>query len=387
MSDRPHLSRRGFLASACCLAAAPVFTPLTFAAMPGDNRFVAIVLRGAMDGLALVQPYGDPLLKQLRPDLALGRDAGLIDLDGFFGLHPAASELMPLWTAGELAFVHSVSTPYRDARSHFDGQDILETGGSSADGLRSGWLNRTLSVMAQPAAAIDVTTSRDLILSGPNKSEVWSTQSDITLGGDALQFLTRLYRNDPVFATAMAEAVGVDDFSDQLYGDTKRGQGVHEVARLAGGLLREQYRVAAFSIGGWDTHIRQTPDFAKAAKQLALAITTLKETLGPDAWSKTAVVAMTEFGRTVRQNGSAGTDHGTGGCCVMAGGAIKGGRVLGRWAGLGDGDLLDGRDLMPTGDVREVAAAMLYRQFDVPISALTSTIFPGLDFSNRSAYL
>ncbi|NKN37622.1 DUF1501 domain-containing protein [Agrobacterium sp. a22-2] len=387
MSDRTNLSRRGFIASACCLAAAPVFTPLTFAAMPGDNRFVAIVLRGAMDGLALVQPYGDPLLKQLRPDLVVGADAGLLDLDGFFGLHPAAADLMPLWKAGELSFVHSVSTPYRNARSHFDGQDILETGGSSTDGLRSGWLNRTLSVMAQPTAAVDVSTSRDLILAGPNKSEVWSTQSDVTMDGDALQFLTRLYENDPVFATAMAEAVSVDGFSDKLYGDTKRGQGVHDVARLAGGLLREQYRVAAFSISGWDTHIRQAADFAKAAKQLALAITTLKETLGPEAWSKTAVVAMTEFGRTVRQNGSAGTDHGTGGCCVMAGGAIKGGRVLGRWAGLGDGDLLDGRDLMPTGDVREVAAAMLYRQFDVPMSALTSTIFPGLDFSNRSAYL
>lgn len=387
MSDRTHLSRRGFMASACCLAAAPVFTPLTFAAMPGDNRFVAIVLRGAMDGLALVQPYGDPLLKQLRPDLVVGADAGLLDLDGFFGLHPAAAELMPLWEAGELSFVHSVSTPYRDVRSHFDGQDILETGGLSTDGLRSGWLNRTLSVMAQPGAAIDVSTSRDLILAGPNKSEVWSTQSDITMDGDALQFLARLYKNDPVFATAMAEAVGVDGFSDRLYGESKRGQGVHDVARLAGGLLREQYRVAAFSISGWDTHIHQAVDFAKAATQLALAITTLKETLGPEAWSKTAVVAMTEFGRTVRQNGSAGTDHGTGGCCVMAGGAIKGGRVLGRWAGLGDGDLLDGRDLMPTGDVREVAAAMLYRQFDVPMSALTSTIFPGLDFSNRSAYL
>ena len=162
------LSRRGFLTSACCLAAAPAFIPVTFAAMPGDNRFITIVLRGAMDGLDLVQPYGDAGFAALRPTLALTPDTGLLDLDGHFGLHPAAAELMPLWRSRELAFVHAVSTPYRDQRSHFDGQDMLESGGEHVAEEKTGWLNRALAIIPRSDArrAIDVNTSTELILSG-----------------------------------------------------------------------------------------------------------------------------------------------------------------------------------------------------------------------------
>ena len=142
------LSRRSFLTSACCLAASPLITPMSFAAMPGDNRLVVIVLRGAMDGLDLVQPYGDAALSSLRPQLVTSPDQGLIDLDGFFGLNPTAADLMPLWNDGELGFVHAVSTPYRDQRSHFDGQDMLETGAARIGETRNGWLNRTLSTIS-----------------------------------------------------------------------------------------------------------------------------------------------------------------------------------------------------------------------------------------------
>lgn len=172
-----RLSRRGFLAGACCVAAAPILTPVSFAAMPGDNRFVTIILRGAMDGLDFVQPYGDPAYAALRPKLGLRPDTGLIDLDGFFGLNPAASALMPLWQAGELSFVHAVSTPYRDQRSHFDGQDMLETGGNGK-GERTGWLNRTLAVIPRSSdrKAIDINTSMELILSGPNEADLVVTE-------------------------------------------------------------------------------------------------------------------------------------------------------------------------------------------------------------------
>jgi len=382
------LSRRGFLAGACCAAAAPIVTPVSFAAMPGDNRLVTIILRGAMDGLDLVQPYGDPAFAALRPKLGLRPDTGLIDLDGFFGLNPAAAALMPLWQAGELSFVHAVSTPYRDQRSHFDGQDMLETGGNGK-GERTGWLNRTLAVIPRSGSrkAIDINTSMELILSGPNQADSWSSQSNFALAEDEIAFLDRLYAGDPAFAKAMEEAKKTDMSADSLYADGRRGAGITDMARLAGGMLREDYRIASFSINGWDTHVGQQGQFRKAVGALSTAIVTLKDELGEDAWKKTVVLAMTEFGRTARENGTNGTDHGTGGLAVLAGGAIPGGKVLGKWPGLSEDKLLDRRDLMPTGDVREVAAAMLYRQFGVEPGDLTAKVFPGLGFDTSSAYL
>jgi uncharacterized protein (DUF1501 family) len=383
------LSRRGFLTSACCLAAAPVFTPVTFAAMPGDNRFVTIVLRGAMDGLDLVQPYGDAGFAALRPTLALTPDKGLIDLDGHFGLNPAAAGLMPLWQAKELAFVHAVSTPYRDQRSHFDGQDMLESGGAHVAEEKTGWLNRALAVIPRSDArkAIDVNTSTELILSGPNNVDVWASDSSLRPARDEMQFLMRLYAGDPPFRKAMDEAMRADKASMAAEPEGRRGERIADVAALAGNMLKGDYRIASFSITGWDTHVAQPGQFKRPAQDLAQAINTLKATVGPDIWSKTVVLAMTEFGRTVRENGSAGTDHGTGGCAVLAGGAIDGGRVLGRWPGIGDGQLLDDRDLAPTADVRELAAAMLYRQFDVTVDDLTGRIFPGLSFDKGSPFL
>lgn len=386
--ERFLLSRRGFLAGACCAAAAPVMTPVTFAAMPGDNRFVTIILRGAMDGLDMVQPYGDPAFAALRPKLGLTPANGLLDLDGFFGLNPAASALMPLWQAGELSFVHAVSTPYRDQRSHFDGQDMLESGGSER-GEKTGWLNRTLAVIPRADArkAIDINTSMELILSGPNAADSWSSRTNFALAEDEIAFLDRLYASDPPFAKAMTEAKATAMSADSLYADGKRGAGIADMARLAGGMLREKYRIASFSINGWDTHVGQQGQFRRAAGDLATAITTLKEALGADAWKQTVVLVMTEFGRTARENGTGGTDHGTGGLALLAGGAVPGGKVMGTWPGLGEGKLLDDRDLMPTGDVREVAAAMLHKQFGMSPESLTSKVFPGLSFDRSSVYL
>ena len=383
------LSRRGFLMTACCAAAVPAFSPVSFAAMPGENRFVTIVLRGAMDGLDLVQPYGDPAFAQFRPTLALKPDDGLIDLDGHFGLNPAAEALMPMWQAKELAFVHAVSTPYRDQRSHFDGQDMLESGAEAVHGERTGWLNRALSAIprSENRKAIDINTSMELILSGPNEADVWASSSNMTMAADEVGFFKRLYANDAEFSRVLAEALRTDMAAEQLFQDEKRGQGIRDIAKLAGGMLREDYRIASFSVDGWDTHAGQKAQFARTVKDLTIALTTLKDALGPDVWKKTTILAMTEFGRTARENGTGGTDHGTGGVAILAGGGIQGGRVLGKWPGLGDGKLLDDRDLMPTGDVREVAAAMLYRQFDVGSEALTNGIFPGLSFDRSSAYL
>jgi uncharacterized protein (DUF1501 family) len=383
-----RLSRRGFLAGACSAAAAPVLTPASFAATPGDNRFVTIILRGAMDGLDLVQPYGDPAFAALRPKLGRTPDTGLLDLDGFFGLNPAAAALMPLWQADQLSFVHAVSTPYRDQRSHFDGQDMLETGGMDKS-QKSGWLNRALAVIPRSDArrAIDINTSMELLLTGPNDVDNWSSRSDFALADDEIAFLERLYAGDPAFAKVLGEARQADSAADLLHGEGKRGGGIIEMARLAGGLLNGEYRIASFSISGWDTHVGQPAQFRKAAGDLATAIMTLRETMGEAAWNRTVVLAITEFGRTARENGTNGTDHGTGGAAILAGGAVAGGKVFADWPGLGDDRLLDERDLMPTGDVREVAAAMLYRQFDITPGNLTSKVFPGLSLDMSSALL
>jgi uncharacterized protein (DUF1501 family) len=374
------LSRRHFLAAACCAAASPLLTPVTFAALPGDRRFVTIVLRGALDSLYLLQPYNDPLLKFYRPDLALDPASGLLDLDGQFGLHGDAADLLPLWKSGELAIVNAVSTPYRNERSHFDGQDILESGGAKTADEKTGWLNRALASIprSESRKAIDVNTSAELILSGPNPVDTWSAQSDLAIEPDEIAFFQRLYGNDPDFAQAFGEAIKTDENADSIFAGGKRATDAAGIARLTAGMLKGDYRLANFSIGGWDTHIGQANIFRRPLKSLVAALTTLKAELGPEVWGKTVVLAMTEFGRTVRQNGSKGTDHGTGGLAIIAGGAIRGGQVYGRWPGLSEDRLFEGRDLMPTTDVREIAAALLNSQFDISSGDLTSKVFPGL---------
>lgn len=383
------LGRRSFLASACCLAASPLLTPVTFASVPGDRRFVTIVLRGAMDGLYLLQPYADPLLRQYRPELALDPSA-LVDLDGQFGLHGDAADLLPLWKSGDLAFVNAVSTPYRDQRSHFDGQDILENGGSIPDDEKTGWLNRALAAIPRTESrkAIDVNTSAELILAGPNPVDTWATQSDLALQPDELAFFQRLYEKDPDFSDAFAEAMQTDKDADSIFGGAQRTPDAAGIAHLTAGMLKGDYRLASFSIGGWDSHVGQTNVFRRPLRSLVAALVTLKAELGPEVWGNTSVLAMTEFGRTARQNGSRGTDHGTGGLAIIAGGAIRGGKVYGRWPGLAEGQLFESRDLMPTTDVREIAATLLHSQFNISGGDLTSRIFPGLSLDLRSqAYL
>ena len=384
-----HISRRFFLASACCAAAAPIVTPVSFAAVPGENRLLTIVLRGAMDGLALLQPYGDPLLAQYRPKLALDPGSGLIDLDGFYGLNPEAKALLPLWKAGELAFVNAISTPYRSGRSHFDGQDMLESGGASVADEKTGWLNRAIATIPRSEArkAIDVNTTSALILTGPNPADVWSTRADLDLAGDEVASLVRLYRNDPEFAAAMQEATKTDMSVDDIYEGANRGAKMVDIAKLAAGMLSREYRIASFSVTGWDTHIGQVNTFRRPVRELCDAILSVKTNMPADVWQKTAILAITEFGRTARENGSGGTDHGTGGLAILAGGAVKGGKVYGEFPGLAENRLLDGRDLMPTTDLRQLAGAMLHQQFGVTAGDIGNTIVPGMTFDRSASYL
>jgi uncharacterized protein (DUF1501 family) len=371
MDRRIFLKGLGVLG--CSAAAHPLLTTLTLAAAPGENRLVVIILRGAMDGLDVVQPRGDAGLAAARPGVLSKAQ----DLDGFFALHDGLSGLMPLWTAGELAFVHATSTPYRDKRSHFDGQDLLEAGTGkdlAPAAQRDGWLNRLLAVLPGAASETAWSVGREAmpVLAGKAPTESWAPDQDIAVSTPARSLLEHVYEGDPLFHAASATAFGLAGMEEG------EGEDTEMIAAFVAERLRGPARIAAFSLTGWDTHKGQERAIQKPLDRLQRAVLRLKAGTGPEVWGKTVVLAMTEFGRTVRQNGSGGTDHGTGGAMLVAGGAVKGGQVLGRWPGLTEADLYDRRDLMPTSDVRDWTAQVMAGLFGLERSLLERAIFPGL---------
>ena len=382
------LSRRKFLIQStvlgCSAAASPLLTPVTLAAAPGDNRLVVIILRGAMDGLSVVRPVGDADYAGYRPSLAVDDD--MQDLDGFFALNGVLKGLMPLWRAKELSFVQAVSTPYRDKRSHFDGQDLLETGSNDASGApksgQTGWLNRALGLLpnARQETAFSVGTARMLLLDGAQPYSSWSPGADLEMSPQTEALLARIYADDPLFASSAEMALDLSAKTDAMEGG--RAGNAKALAAFAAARLNEETRIASFSIGGWDTHNNQNRNLGRALKQLSEAILALKSGLGAN-WQRTTVMAVTEFGRTARENGSTGTDHGTGGAMVMAGGALNGGHVFGQWPGLGELELYQNRDLEPTDDVRRYLGWALRDLFGVEVSALGSTVFPGVDMGDN----
>ncbi|WP_224826619.1 DUF1501 domain-containing protein [Cognatishimia sp. MH4019] len=393
------MDRRLFLNGVlgCSLAASPLVTPVTLASAPWDTRLVVILLRGAMDGLDAVQPYGDPDLAGLRRTLMTGPEHGALDLDGFYALHPGFSALKPMWDAGELAFAHAVSTPYRDARSHFDGQDLLEAG-TGMDVPRAarttGWLNRFLQDMpgVQLKTAYAIGVDDLTILRGGQEVSRWSPDARLRLSTQAQRLLEVVYHDDPLFRDAALEAITITQAlrdAPEIEADepammagmapAARGNPAARMAEFAAERLREDTRIAAFSVNGWDTHARQAGAMQRRLGGLADTISILREDLGAEIWGKTAVLAMTEFGRTARENGSKGTDHGTAGAMIMAGGSIRGGKVYGTWPGLSDAALYEGRDLMPTRDVRAYAGWVMRGLFGLQSSRIETAIFPGLD--------
>lgn len=379
---------RSFAAVGCSVAAHPLLTPIALASAPGERRLVVILLRGGMDGLDVLQPVGDPGFETLRPTLA----SPATHLTDFYALNEGLEDLRPLWTNGELAFAQAVATPYRDKRSHFHGQDVLEAGTAldvATESVRDGWLNRLLQTMpgvtGETAYAVGLTDMK--ILKGPAPAASWSPNTKLPLSAQARLLLERIYMQDPLFHEAATEAIDLANSaatgSDMSVSDSDTParastQGTRTLARFAASRLNAETRIATFSITGWDTHRNQKRPLKLALFRLSDAILTLKSGLG-DNWRHTTVLAMTEFGRSVRENGNRGTDHGTGGLMLMAGGAVRGGQVYGDWPGLSEPALYDRRDIMPTADVRSYAAWTLRKTFGVGRHDLESSIFPGLD--------
>lgn len=403
-------SRRKFLAQSfalgCSAAASPFITPVTFASIPSDNRLVVIVLRGAMDGLDICAPLAEPMFRQYRPSLTTRNFA---DLDGFFALNENLGELMPLWKAGQLGFVHAVSTPYRDKRSHFDGQDLLEAGLMNVNGnLRdAGWMNRMLSLIpgAEQDSAFSVGRENMLILRGDFPVTSWAPESRVDMSPQGRLLLDAIYAKDPLFSQAGQTALTLaaqltmqkmnsDDAEDtemmaEMLNSMKEAQAAQNASGLAAfsaARLKEDTRFATFSIGGWDTHQRQERSIRNASQELQSALLTLHRDLGP-VWDKTCVLCVTEFGRTVQENGSGGTDHGTGGAMIMAGGAIKGRKVYGDWPGLNEAQLYERRDLMPTADLRRYAGWAAHDLFGLSVAQIESSVFPGVDMLDNPSFI
>lgn len=383
-------SRRGFLLGGASLVMGSTLPRVLFARAAGTGaasaRLVVVILRGALDGLAAVPPYGDPHYADLHRDLAIEKPGsnGALELDGHFGLHPSLAFLHERYLARELAVIHASSSPYRD-RSHFDGQAVLENGLARNMGSADGWLNRTLA--AWPAGpghhgerALGVGQNLPLILRGREEVMSRAAQPEPEADDDLLMRLADLYADDPWFASRLSRAVDSERLAPSMNAGNERGSRLKKSATLAGTLLAlpDGPDIAVFEATGWDTHANQggaSGNLARHLSGLDDALKTLASSLG-DRWAQTAVVVVTEFGRTAAMNGTRGTDHGTGTCCFVLGGAVAGGRVITDWPGLGPKDLYQGRDLMATLDLRSVFKGVLGDHLRVSAGALEASVFP-----------
>lgn len=367
------IDRRFFLGSAAGAAALLAAPRIAFAKAATDRRFVFIIQRGAADGLSTVAPVGDPAFAGLRGALVEDAQAGA-KLGSFFTLHPAMVETAKLYGAGEALFVHAVASPYRD-RSHFDGQNVLETGATGAYRLKDGWMNRLLGLLPQgEAKAIAVSPTVPMALRGPHDVSSYAPSALPTPTDDLLARVGDLYARDPQLAPLWNEAMATRKLTSDLTAGGQNGAATGALAaRLLAGEAGE--RVAFVETGGWDTHSGQRGRIAAQLKQLDALIGALKTGLGPD-WSNTLVLVATEFGRTAAINGTGGTDHGTASVAMLLGGAVKGGRVLGDWPGLAPATLYQDRDLRPTTDLDALTANALAQHYGLDLARTAATLFP-----------
>ncbi|HVZ98743.1 MAG TPA: DUF1501 domain-containing protein [Caulobacterales bacterium] len=353
----------------------------------GERKFIFIILRGALDGLAAVAPCGDPRYRALRPRLALpspGDPDGALALSEGFGLHPKLQFLKASWDARELAIVHAASSPYRE-RSHFEGQDVLESGGAGAYTQQDGWLNRALAASAARGEGVAIGEVVPLVLRGAAPATSWAPSAAPAPASDTLERLADLYSSDALLGPALARAVATDAVvGDAAMAGAGRGRyaGVQVLMQATARLLTAPNGpcAAVMSIDGWDTHANQGAADGGLALRLQVldsGLAALKTAMG-EHWRNTVVVMATEFGRTVAENGTGGTDHGTGGVCFVLGGPVRGGRFMGDWPGLSQQALYQGRDLAPANDVRAVFAGVLGDHWGIDPSLLRTRVFPGL---------
>ncbi len=352
-------------------------------------RFVFVVLRGGLDGLTAAPAVGDPDFAEARGPLAQfgAFNTAPPPLQGPFALHPLLPGLHAMYGRGELALLHAVGLPYRE-RSHFDAQQLLESGGTRPYELATGWLGRALEATGVAAGlrAVALQTAVPLALRGPAEVDTWAPSVLPEPAPDLVARLEVLYRNDPALAQALARARGLREepgLAANPEGPRAGGGRAAAVAlaKKAAEFLQRGSRVAVLEMGGWDSHANQAAAngaLSNNLRTLDAALTALREGLLPDGtWARTVVLVATEFGREVAVNGTLGTDHGTGGAAFVLGGAVKGGRVLADWPGLAKKDRFEGRDLRITTDLRAAIRPILHDHLQVPRAALDATVLPG----------
>ena len=387
------LTRRGVIAGTGVLFASASLPRVASAAGARDPRLVVIILRGALDGLSAVAPIGDPDYAGLHGAIALSRsgDHASLPLDSFFALNPAMPNFARQFAAKQAAVVHATATAYRE-RSHFDGQDVLESGMPGPGFVQSGWLNRAVAVLPKGGrvaakGALAVGPATPLVLRGPAPVLGWAPQNLPNAGDDLARRLIALYeQRDPQLARALGQGLDIDAIATREMGADLRPRGggpevaMQQAAQGAARLIAadDGPRIAVLAFDGWDTHANEggaTGRLAQLLGGLDRAFDELEKGLGAK-WADTAVVAITEFGRTAKINGTTGTDHGTASIAFLAGGALAGGRVVADWPGLKPENLYQNRDLRPTTDLRGVLKGLLADQFGLSAAVLAQEVFP-----------
>lgn len=381
------LNRRTLLAASTGAAALSVPLCAFGQAQATNKRLLILILRGGMDGLSAAPPIGDPAYAGVRGRLALPRtgQGAALPLDDTFGLHPDLPKLHALYRAGELLPIHACATAYRE-RSHFDAQNVLETGAAAPFARAEGWLNKALAALppARPEMAMALAAQAPLILRGAAPVATWSPSALPDVHSDTLERLLALYdRRDPALANALESAmsanlVAMESGAHEMGG--RGGRNLPAMAQIAARFLKDANGpiAAVLETSGWDTHANQGAvqgALARNLRQLDDGVEALKAEMGAE-WDNIVVVVATEFGRTVAPNGAGGTDHGTGAAAFLAGGAVNGGRLLADWPGLSNRALHEGRDLRPTTDLRAIFKGVLADHLQVSAAALERDVFP-----------
>ena len=381
-------SRRAFVSGALAAGAAAMLPRCVFADAATDARFVLVILRGALDGLAAVPAYGDGAYASKRGALAI--TAPQLKLDGMFALNPSLPQLHERFQSKELIVFHAVASPYRE-RSHFDGQDLLENGTSAPKSAHDGWLNRALPLLpeakqrATDRVALALAQNVPLVLRGDARVGSWAPSRLPDTDSDTLQRIADLYSTDEYFASRLQSALAADSVvgEGEGMGAGRRDplNALNTVAAAAGKFLAaaDGPRIAVLEATGWDTHANQGAERGQLANRLRgldQALSSLRTGLA-GAWARSTVLVVTEFGRTVAVNGTGGTDHGTATCAFLVGGAVAGGRVVADWPGLASSALYEGRDLRPTLDLRSVMKSALALHLGAAESGIEERVFPG----------
>lgn len=370
------LTRRSFVTAATGAGALSLFglPRMAFAKANSDRRFVFIIQRGAADGLNILAPVGDPTYAGLRGDFAQDLANGT-RLDTFFTLHPALAETAKIYGDKQALFVHAVASPYRD-RSHFDGQNVLESGGSAAYRVKDGWMNRLLALVpAGDARALALSSTVPMALRGSHEVSSYAVSQLASPSDDLLTRVGALYEADQQLHGLWTAAMQ----TRMMAGDTMTGgggpRGAATGSLAAKMLLGDGARIAMIETNGWDTHSGQRGRLATQLRGLDQTLAALKTGLGSE-WANTLVVVATEFGRTARPNGTGGTDHGQASAAMLLGGAVSGGKVIADWPGLLDADLYEGRDLKPTTDLDALIAGALSQHYALDPQRAMMTLFP-----------